>query len=113
MTTYTVFDMGADGGHEEWKGLTLSGAVGMMMQLSNCTCTFRRDADGIMHMEVYPECAVVGEALQSSNPDDNAAGQEIFERFATGKINLPSTYYIVSDEQVRQDRLTNLDAVTA
>lgn len=79
------------------EGTTLSGAVGMMMQLSNCSCTYRRDADGIMHMEVYPECAAVGGALQSTNPDDGGAGQEIFERFATGKIILPSIYYIVSD----------------
>ncbi|SIS98630.1 hypothetical protein [Paracoccus saliphilus] len=104
MTTYTVFNMEADFGFEEWKGLTLLGAVGMMMQLSNCSCTFRRDSKGVMHMEVYPECAATEGALQSSNPDDDAAGQEIFERFATGKIILPSTYYIVSDEKHEEER---------
>lgn len=112
MTTYTVFNMEGDWDHEEWKGLTLSGAVGMMMQLSNCTCTFRRDSDGIMHMEVYPECAAVEGALQSSNPDDDAAGQEIFERFADAKIILPSTYYIATDEKHQLERLKSMDAVT-
>ncbi|WP_147391942.1 hypothetical protein [Paracoccus onubensis] len=102
MVTYTVFNIASCPGEDVLGGLTLLGAIGRLMRLSGCNWWCSRDNGGVMRMEIFPEAAVVGDALSSKNPDDDAARDEIFGRIANGRVVLPSTYVIVPDTQFQR-----------
>lgn len=102
MVTYTVFNMATGPNEQTLAGLSLLGAVGRLMRLSGCNWWCSRDNDGVVHMEIFPEAAAVGDALSSENPDDDAAREEIFLRIADGLVVLPSTYAILRDSQYQR-----------
>lgn len=104
MTTYTVYNTATCPTEEVLGGLSLLGAVGRLMRLSECNWWCSRDRKGILHMDIFPDVASVRGALTSANPDDDEARLEIFTRLANGQIILPSKYAIARDAEYRRER---------
>ena len=99
MTTYTVFNMEDDDGIEDESGLSIEQAVERLIERSGCTYRFER-INGAMQICVEPwRWFGKPDGLSSLLPDDEAAKQEILDRFATGKADLPSTWCIEPDEK--------------